>query len=139
MNNVEEFEVSYTWGPENFTSPLDADTDNDDMPDGWEYQSGIHPNDGSNADDDPDFDGYDADGDGAVTYKDMIGATTMGKIDVSPGDYVQENNTILWVRTVVDSNYVNIPVKTEVSGWVYHINVEVDDEVKSRLQSRDDC
>ena len=105
------------------------------MPDGWEFQSGIHPTDGSNADDDPDFDGYDADNDGSVTYKDMIGATTIERIDVTPGEYVQANKTVLWVRTVVDSNYVNIPVKTETAGWVYHINVEVDEEVKSRLQS----
>ena len=43
----------------------------------------------------------------------MIGATTIERIDVVPGQYVQANNTILWVRTVVDSNYVNIPVKTD--------------------------
>ncbi|MEC9457527.1 MAG: hypothetical protein VYD27_00960 [Candidatus Thermoplasmatota archaeon] len=135
LNNIEEFEVSYTWGPSNFTDPLDPDTDNDGMPDGWEHQSGIHPNDGSNADEDPDFDGYDADGNGAVTYKDMVGASTIERIDVSPGDYVQVNRTILWVRTVVDSNYVNIPVKTETTGWVYHINVEPGDEVTSRLQN----
>ena len=28
LNNVEEFEVSYSWGATNFTSPLDSDTDN---------------------------------------------------------------------------------------------------------------
>ena len=27
LNNVEEYEVAYTWGPENFTSPLLSDTD----------------------------------------------------------------------------------------------------------------
>ena len=53
--------------------------------------------------------------------------------DVVPGQYVQANNTILWVRTVVDSNYVNIPVKTDYPGGL-HIHVEVDDEVRSRLQ-----
>ncbi len=134
LNNVQEFEVSYAWGASNFTDPLDWDTDNDGMPDGWEYLNGIHPNDGSNADEDPDFDGYDADGDGGVRYKDMIGVTTIHTINVNPGDFVQVNKTILWVRTVVDSNYVNIPVKTETPGWVYHINVEVGDEVTSRLQ-----
>ena len=100
LNNVEEFSVSYDWGPSNFTNPLDPDTDQDGMPDGWEFQSGIHPNDGSNADEDPDFDGYDADGDGAVTYKDMIGATTIERIDVVPGQYVQANNTILWLSLI---------------------------------------
>jgi hypothetical protein len=135
LNNVEEFSVSYDWGPSNFTDPLDPDTDGDGMPDGWEFHSGIHPNDGSNADEDPDFDGYDADNDGSVTYKDMIGVTTIERIDVVLGEYVQANRTVLWVRTVVDSNYINIPVKTDTSGWVYHINVEVDEEVKSRLHS----
>jgi hypothetical protein len=134
LSNVEEFEVSYFWGASNFTNPLDWDTDNDGMPDGWEYLNGIHPNDGSNADEDPDFDGYDADGDGGVRYKDMIGVTTIYTINVKPGDYVQVNKTILWIRTVVDSNYVNIPVKTDTPGWVYHINVEVGDEVTSRFQ-----
>ena len=43
LNNVEEYEVAYTWGPSNFTDPEDFDTDNDGMPDGWEYLSGIHP------------------------------------------------------------------------------------------------
>ena len=32
------------------------------------------------------------------------------------------------------SNYVTIPVKTETPGWVYHIHVQEDDEVRSRLQ-----
>ena len=134
LNNVEEFEVSYSWGAINFTSPLDSDTDNDGMPDGWEHNNGINPKDGSNYDDDPDFDGYDVDKDGGVRYKDMIGVSTIYSINVERGEFVQENKTILWVRTVVDSNYVNIPVKTETAGWVYHINVEVGEEVKSRLQ-----
>ena len=80
LNNVEEFEVSYIWGESNFTSPLDSDTDNDGMPDGWEYLSGIHPADGSNADDDPDYDGYDIDGDGGVRYSDMLGVSTVQSI-----------------------------------------------------------
>ena len=134
LNNVEEYEVAYTWGPSNFTDPEDSDTDNDGMPDGWEYLSGIHPNDGSNADDDPDFDGYDSDGDGGVRYSDMVGVSTIQSIVVEKGDYVQVNKTVLWVRTVQDSEYVNIPVKTLTAGWVYHINVNVGDEVSSRLQ-----
>ena len=134
LNNVEEYEVAYTWGPENFTSPLEFDTDNDGMPDGWEHLSGIHPNDGSNADDDPDFDGYDADGDGGVRYSGLVGVTTVHAISVEIGDYVQVNSTILWVRTVQSSQYVNIPIKTLIAGWVYSINVEIDQEVISRLQ-----
>ena len=62
----------------------------------------------------------------------MIGVTTIYSINVERGDSFKKIKQFL-VRTV-DSNYVNIPVKTETSGWVYHINVEVGDEVKSRLQ-----
>ena len=134
LNNVEEYEVAYTWGAVNFTSPLIADTDQDGMPDGWEYHSGIHPNDGSNAEEDPDFDGYDADGDGAIRYTDLVGISTVHNIVVEIGDFVQVNRTILWVRTVQDSQYVNIPVKTPTEGYVYAINVEVGQEVTSRLQ-----
>ena len=104
------------------------------MPDGWEYNSGIHPNDGSNAEEDPDFDGYDADGDGAVRYTDLVGISTVHSIVVEIGDFVQVNRTVMWVRTVQDSQYVNIPVKTPTEGYVYAINVEVGQEVISRLQ-----
>ena len=134
LNNVEEYEVAYTWGAVNFTNPLVADTDDDGMPDGWEYNSGIHPNDGSNAEEDPDFDGYDADGDGAVRYTDLVGISTVHNIVVKIGDTVQVNRTIMWVRTVQDSQYVNIPIKTPTAGVVYAINVEVGQEVTSRLQ-----
>ena len=44
------------------------------------------------------------------------------------------NKTILWVRTVQNSVYVNIPVKTQTEGWVYEINVDVGDEVLTRTQ-----
>ena len=134
LNNVEEYEVAYTWGAVNFTNPLVADTDSDGMPDGWEYNSGIHPNDGSNAEEDPDFDGYDADGDGAVRYTELVGISTVHSIVVEIGDFVQVNRTVMWVRTVQDSQYVNIPVKTPTEGYVYAINVEVGQEVISRLQ-----
>ena len=40
----------------------------------------------------------------------------------------------MWVRTVQDSQYVNIPIKTPTEGYVYAINVEVGQEVTSRLQ-----
>ena len=135
LNNVEEYEVAYTWGPENFTSPLNSDTDNDGMPDGWEHLNGIHPNDdGANALEDPDFDGYDADGDGGVRYDDLVGVSTVHLISVELGEYVPVNKTILWVRTVQNSVYVNIPIKTQTEGWVYEINVEVGDEVLTRTQ-----
>ena len=44
--------------------PLDArgslDSDNDGMPDQWEIENGLNPNDSSDADSDHDFDGYTA-------------------------------------------------------------------------------
>ena len=107
LNNVEEYEVAYTWGPENFTNPMDSDTDNDGMPDGWEHMSGIHPNDGSNADEDPDFDGYDADGDGGVRYTELVGITTVHAISVEIGDFVQVNNTV-----PVSYTHLTLPTKS---------------------------
>ena len=104
------------------------------MADGCEYLSVIQPADGSKAHDDPDYDGYDIDGDGGVRYSDMLGVSTVQSILVEKGDYVVENQAILWVQTVQDGNYVNIPIKTETAGWVYHINIEINEEVTSRLQ-----
>ena len=134
LNNVEEYEVAYTWGEINFTSPLSDDTDGDLMPDGWEYHSGLHPKDGNDWRHDPDFDGYDADGDGAVRFTELVGISTVERIVVELGDFVQENKTILWIKTVQNSEYVNIPVKTPTTGWVYEIKVEVGEEVTSRLE-----
>jgi len=134
LNNLEEYEVAYTWGEINFTSPLSVDTDGDLMPDGWEYHSGLNPRDGDDWRHDPDFDGYDADGDGAVRFTELVGISTVESIVVELGDFVQENKTILWIKTVQNSQYVNIPVKTPTTGWVYEIKVEVDQEVTSRLE-----
>ena len=64
MNNIEEYQVAWTFGEEKFTSPWHKDTDEDGMPDGWEANNGLDPRDGSNGDEDPDRDGYDVDGDG---------------------------------------------------------------------------
>ena len=40
------------------TSPTNADTDADDMPDGWEVQYGLSPTDAADAEEDADGDGY---------------------------------------------------------------------------------
>ena len=53
---------------------------------------------------------------------------------VEKGYFVVENQAILWVQTVQDRNYVNMPIKTQIAGWVYHINIEINEEVTSRLQ-----
>ena len=47
---------------------------------------------------------------------------------------MEKNQAILWVQTVQDRNYVNIAIKTQIAGWVYHINIEINEEVTSRLQ-----
>ena len=44
-NNIEEYQV-VTFGEEKFTSPWHADTDEDQMPDGWEATNGLDPRDG---------------------------------------------------------------------------------------------
>lgn len=38
------------------TDPMDADTDNDSIPDGWEWRHGLNPHDAADAADDPDGD-----------------------------------------------------------------------------------
>ena len=68
MNNIEEYQVAIAFGEDKFTSPWHEDTDEDGMPDGWEATNGLDPRDGSNGDIDSDRDGYDADGDGSVTF-----------------------------------------------------------------------
>ena len=68
MNNIEEYQVALAFGEDKFTSPWHEDTDEDGMPDGWEATNGLDPRDGSNGDIDSDRDGYDADGDGSVTF-----------------------------------------------------------------------
>ena len=132
LNNVEEYEVALTWGPSNFTDPTDPDTDNDGMPDGWEALNGLHPVDGSNADEDPDLDGWDVDGDGAIRYGDLQGQATVHSLPVVMGEYVSENQTVAWARIVQSSQYVNVPLKATSSGYVYDIAVQVGDTVTSR-------
>ncbi len=134
LSNLEEYEVALTWGTENFTDPTDSDTDNDGMPDGWEATNGLHPKNGSNADSDPDFDGWDVDGDGRVRYENLDGQATVHSITVKIGDYVKENGTVAWARIVQQSQYVNVPLKSASEGTVYDISVEVGDTITSRQE-----
>ena len=121
MNNVEEVQESPILGLRT-TNPMNADTDNDGMPDGWEHMSGIHPNDeASNADEDPDFDGYDADGDGGVRYSELVGITTVHAISVEISDYVQVNNTVLWSQDSPGNMPVcEYPYPDGAAGWLCH-------------------
>ena len=135
LNNLQEYEVAYTWGPTNFTNPSSNDTDGDMMPDGWEHLNGINPRDGMNALYDPDMDGFDADGDGSVFYSELVGVSTVQSVSVELGDFVQKNQTLIWIRTVQDLAYINVPIKAHQDGYVYGIHIEVGDEVERRSQS----
>ncbi len=134
MNNIEEYQVANIFGIEKFTSPWHADTDDDDMPDGWEATNGLDPRDGSNGDLDSDRDGYDADGDGAVTFSTLENAALVVAIDVELDDWVSANETVARARiTLSGGNQQVIPLVAPVEGYVYSINVEVGDTIESRL------
>ena len=122
LNNVEEYQVAYAWGPANFTNPASADTDGDDMPDGWEASNGLHPVDGSNGDEDPDRDGWDADGDGKVMLTDLTGFARVHAVNVEVMDWVEANETVAWAQiTMAGGNRQNVPLAAPVSGYVYEI------------------
>jgi len=121
LSNVEEYQVAYTWGPANFTSPISADTDADGMPDGWEASNGLHPRDGSNGGDDPDRDGFDIDNDGKVRYTDLVSTASVQSVNVDIMDWVEENQTVAWAQIVENGQYVSVPLSAPVSGWVYSI------------------
>ena len=150
LSNLAEYEVAINWGPENFTDPSDPDTDNDGMPDGWEFTSGLHPKFDDSVND-PDMDGYDVDGDGAVTFSQLVGTAEVQSITVELGQFVTVNTTVAWAKIVENSQYVNVPLKAPVTGYVYSIpaqmlldgvndmgtedtsdDVDVENEVKSR-------
>ena len=134
MNNIEEYQVALTFGEEKFTSPWHKDTDEDGMPDGWEATNGLDPRDGSNGDLDPDRDGYDADGDGAVVFSTLENIALVVAIDVELDDFVSANQTVARARvTLSGGNQQVIPLVAPVEGYVYAINVEVGDTVESRL------
>ena len=51
----------------NGTNPIDADTDGDGMPDGWEAFYDLNPRDSKDANEDLDLDGYDSNRDTFVS------------------------------------------------------------------------
>lgn len=134
MNNIEEYRVALTFGEGKFTSPWHADTDEDGMPDGWEAVNGLDPRDGSNGDIDSDRDGYDADGDGKVTFSTLENVALVVAIDVELDDWVSVNETVARARiTLSGGNQQVIALVAPVEGYVYSINVEVGDTIESRL------
>ncbi len=134
MNNIEEYQVALAFGEDKFTSPWHEDTDEDGMPDGWEATNGLDPRDGSNGDIDSDRDGYDADGDGAVTFGELENTALVVAIDVELDDWVLVNETVARARvTLSGGNQQIVPLVAPVDGYVYSINVEVGDVIESRL------
>jgi len=136
LNNVEEYHSATIFGPENFTSPWSMDTDDDSMPDGWETSNGLNPRDGDNGKLDPDKDGWDRDGDGAVRYDNLILDTRVVNIYVSIDDTVAENQTVARgeiTKSGGDTEFVNL--KSSSEGIVYSIFVEVDQIITSRETS----
>jgi len=135
LNNVEEFQVSLIFGPLKFTSPWKEDTDNDGMPDGWEASNGLDPRNGANGDEDPDRDGYDVDGDGSVTYPELILDMTIISIDVELDDQVVTNQTLARGQvTQSGGNRVTVPIIAPVDGFVNQIDVQIGDIITTRLE-----
>lgn len=134
LNNLEEYEVALNFGVANFTSPWRMDTDLDGMPDGWESSNGLHPRDGSNGDVDPDHDGWDADGDGAVRYETLELTAVVIGIDVELDQWVVANQTVARAQiTLGGGNKQTIPLTAPVDGYVYEIHVVLGQTIESRL------
>ena len=137
LSNVEEYKVADSFGPDNYTSPWLEDTDSDGMPDGWEATNGLHPRDGANADEDPDQDGWDADGDGGVFYNELENSATIKVIHFAIGDYVSANETVMTVQITLPGGITQqVPIPAPVSGYVYEFgeNVTINHKFTSRLK-----
>jgi len=108
LNNLEEYQVAQVFGEGNFTSPWLEDTDMDGMPDQWEASNGLHPRSASNRDLDPDRDGWDLDGDGAVMFGDLETTAVVHGIDVVLDQQV-EANQFEWITIVeVEERFTNV-------------------------------
>nr|MCS5536843.1 hypothetical protein [Candidatus Poseidoniaceae archaeon] len=137
LSNVEEYKVADDFGPDNYTSPWLEDTDSDGMPDGWEATNGLHPRDGANADEDPDRDGWDADGDGGVYYNELENSATIKVIHFAIGDFVSSNETVMTVQITLPGGITQqVPIAAPVSGYVYEFgeNVTINYKFTSRLK-----
>ena len=137
LSNVEEYKVADDFGPDNYTSPWLEDTDSDGMPDGWEATNGLHPRDGANADEDPDRDGWDADGDGGVYYNELENSATIKVIHFAIGDFVSSNETVMTVQITLPGGITqHVPIAAPVSGYVYEFgeNVTINYKFTSRLK-----
>ena len=52
---------------------------------------------------DPDMDGYDVDGDGAVRFEQLVGTAEVESIMVELGQFVTVNTTVAWAKIVENS------------------------------------
>ena len=137
LSNLMEYKVADTFGADNYTSPWLKDTDGDEMPDGWEAENGLHPRDGSNADEDPDRDGWDADGDGGVYYEELENSATVKVIHFEIGDYVKANETVMTVQITLPGGITQqVPLPSPVNGYVYEMgeNVTINHRFTSRTK-----
>ncbi len=143
MTNLEEYvEVARLvaehpeWNVDvSFTNPNVADTDGDGMPDGWEVESGINPLDPGNSEEDPDRDGWDANGNGRVRFSTLLNLATVATIETDLGEFVRGNETVVARARVVEGAGVAryIDLLSPCDGYVYKINVAVGDIIDSRL------
>ena len=69
FTNLMEYEMDFVIG--NSTDPTNSDTDEDGIPDGWEVYYNFNPQLASDADDDRDEDGYDANRDGDMSPEEV--------------------------------------------------------------------
>ena len=94
------------------------------MPDGWESSNGLHPRDGTNGDEDPDRDGWDADGDGAVVYAELVNSVTVIGVDVELDDWVIANQTVARGQiTLAGGNKQTVSLGSPVDGYVYDLSL----------------
>ncbi len=114
-----------------FTDPMDGDSDDDAMPDGWESKNCIDPLDPTNSDKDPDRDGFDRDNNGQVRFTELDYAARVKTILVEIGDDVEAGDVIA-VAEVIDVTTTRYDVLSPCTGKVYEIHVEQGQEIFSR-------
>ena len=144
LSNYEEYETALLLGDENFTNPWLVDTDGDEMPDGWEKENGLHPAWAGDKNLDPDFDGWDQDGDGSVVYSDLVYTTTVTEIGVELGQQVSKNEEVArGLYTLPGGVPGTAKIYSPVDGYVYQILVTTGDpndvdKPASVIESRQD-
>ena len=92
------------------------------MPDGWEATNGLDPRDGSNGDIDSDRDGYDADGDGSVTFSTLENTALVVGIDVELDDWVNANETVARARITLSGGNQQVIPLVAPSRWICLFN-----------------